>query len=754
MKIVKILLIIVAAVILLVISAVGIFVATFDANQYKQELSGIVKQKTGRDLEFKGDIGLTLYPSLGMKLGSMNFSNAAGFGNEPMLAVNNASVSVDVLSLLSFEPKIAQLILDGLNVNLQKNKQGVTNWDDLIPQAQPAKPAVASPDKSSDVDVKPADGIDLQAAFDGLSVTNVNLVWSDAVAGAKYQIRIASLLTGKIAPKQSFPLRLNMSVESVNEVSADIALKTDVMFDRNKISMNGLQLDSTARGALIPVKQLLLMVKGDVSFSQLTQQLSISAFNSSIQTTGGVLDSSKTTIAGEIGFDLKQQQLTIAVLDIQSELKGAAVPNKAMKAAVSASKLDVQLNKRSVVLDDLVLALNENRFKGYLKVLDYQQPNVEFNLKADKFDVDSLLGAKSEATVEQPQPTEQAVAKDVQITLPMELLRSLKLNGKLAVTTLIAQGLTVNNIVVSMNANKGLVNLEPLKMDLYEGTFDGAININAQGDKPAYTVRNKLSSFRIGRFLKDFMGNDPVSGSTDLKLNLTTRGDWLSQLKTNLNGDLSILIKDGSLKGFNLRQKIEVARAKLKNEKEPELIERKTDFSSLSISGLIKDGVFSTDDLNLQAPLIRVGGKGSVDIARETVNYLVNAKVVTTIKGQDGGTADELSGIPVPVAITGPWISPKIDIQYDEMLKARLNAEKDKVRESIAKQQAELGAKLAAEKAKLKESEEKALAAKKLQLEKKKDLLEAEQKAKLDAKTAAEKEKARKKLEDKLKNLF
>ena len=84
---------------------IGVFIATFDANAYKQELSGLVKQQTGRDLAFTGDIGLTLYPSLGMKLGAMSLSNAPGFGDQPMVTVQHASISVDVLSILSLAPE-------------------------------------------------------------------------------------------------------------------------------------------------------------------------------------------------------------------------------------------------------------------------------------------------------------------------------------------------------------------------------------------------------------------------------------------------------------------------------------------------------------------------------------------------------------------------------------------------------------------------------------------------------------------------
>ncbi|MCK5664409.1 MAG: AsmA family protein [Thiotrichaceae bacterium] len=760
MNIIKILLIGFVALVLLIVAAVGIFAVTFDANEYKQNLSELVKQKTKRDLRFKGDIELTLYPVLGMKLGSMTFSNAPGFGDKPMLAVNHASVSVDVLSILSFNPQVAELIMDGLRVNLQTNKQGRTNWDDLVTESQQQTVSTDN-DNDTTVRIKADVESDLAVAFGGVVMTNADLLWSDAKTNVEYQINIASLLTGKIEQKQAFPLQLSMTLNSLNELSANIELKSDVLLDKQKVTLTSLVIESSATGPLLPFDNVLLKLTSDLKFSTLTNQLGLSGFSTSITTSGGALQDSQTRLAGEIGFDLNKQHLTIGVLDVQSELAGSTIPNGKIKTAISASQLEMQLNKRSIKLNDLVLALNENKFEGFVNVLDYDRPNINFKLKSDRLDLDKLLGETVEPEpVPQAEAGEQAetvptsAAEDVQIQLPMELLRDLKLKGDVEIGTLVTQGLTVNNVILKTGADKGLINLDPITMNLYDGNYAGSVNINVQGKQPVYSVKKKLTSFQVGKFLQDYMDEDPISGNANFKMDLITRGEWLSELKSNLNGNIFMLVKDGALKGFNLRHKMESAKAKLRRENVPALEQRQTDFSAMSLSGVIKDGVFSSEDLDMQAPLLRVSGKGSADLVQETVDYLVNAKLVTTSKGQQGGSADELSGVSIPVAITGSWLSPKIDVQLDEMLKAELAAKKEQIRQSLVKQKAALKQKLNAEKAKLKASQEKELAAQKLQLEKKSQLEQARQKEKLEEKKQAEIERAKKKLEEQLKKLF
>ena len=136
-KIIRYLIIGVVAAIAFLVAVVAIFVAVFDPNAYKQELTELVREQTGRELQFHGDVDLTVFPALGMKLGAMSFSNAEGFGALPMIKVKEASISVDLASLVAFAPEIDKLVLRDLEINLSKNKAGVTNWDDLVAQPAP-----------------------------------------------------------------------------------------------------------------------------------------------------------------------------------------------------------------------------------------------------------------------------------------------------------------------------------------------------------------------------------------------------------------------------------------------------------------------------------------------------------------------------------------------------------------------------------------------------------------------------------------
>ena len=617
-KIIRYLVIGLGAAIAFLIAVVAIFVAVFDANAYKQDLTELVREATGRELQFHGDVDLTIFPALGMKLGAMSFSNAAGFGELPMIKVKEASISVDVASLISFAPEIDKLVLRDLEINLIKNKAGVNNWDDLVSKPAPGTDAGTATESTSAAAAE--SGFEIKGAFGGLDLQNIKLLWLDEQAGTEFRVIDLDVSTGRIVPNEAFPMTLHLDASASGEL--------DIIFD----------------------------------------------------------------LKANVEYLIEQQQLT---------------------------------------LDSMALALNEFQVGGRVQVSNFAKPALRFDLATENIDVDALLGTPPASDAEAaPAATEPATtaagsaSEDVQIELPMEVLRDLDIDGNFKIGQMKIQNLLMNDVDIKMTAKNGLVALKPVTLNTYGGTVEAAVVIDVKSDKPKYDVSKTIQGVQVGDLLKDYSGKAPISGLLNAKVDLTTNGEWLSKLKLNSNGTMQLEFLDGALNGFNLRQSIDAAKAKFSGKDAPPQETLKTDFSSLTISGVIRKGVFSSDDLDLQAPLLRVGGEGIANLNSEIVDYLVNAKLVGTIEGQQGGTADQLAGLEIPVRIKGPFSDPEIDVQLDEMLKAKVDAEKEKLKAEISKQKAELKAQLEAEKKALTES-------KKRELEKKMEVEKAKAKDKL-----------------------
>ena len=131
MKFIKISLVIVAIFLLVIAVALGIFVATFDANDYRPQISEQVKQHTGRAFNID-DIKPSIFPWVGIELQQIELANADGFDKQNMLTIQRLDVKVELLPLIRQQIHIDTLRIHGLNVSLEKNSQGKTNWDDIV----------------------------------------------------------------------------------------------------------------------------------------------------------------------------------------------------------------------------------------------------------------------------------------------------------------------------------------------------------------------------------------------------------------------------------------------------------------------------------------------------------------------------------------------------------------------------------------------------------------------------------------------
>jgi len=94
--------------------------------------------------------------------------------------------------------------------------------------------------------------------------------------------------------------------------------------------------------------------------------------------------------------------------------------------------------------------------------------------------------------------------------------------------------------------------------------------------------------------------------------------------------------------------------------------------------------VARNDDLDVKAPLVRLGGAGDIDIGNSQLNYIARATVVATSKGQGGADLDHLAGLTVPVKLTGPFDAPKYEIDYRSLATDAVKAKaKEKLQDKL-----------------------------------------------------------------------
>ncbi len=198
MRLKTILLGLVGLVVVIVVGLV-IAVATVDPNDYRSDIQDVVKDATGRQLTLGGDLelGISLRPTIVAR--DVELSNAE-WGTQPqMVKAKELDVQVALLPLLSGDIHIVSLTVDGAEILLETNSDGVGNWQF---GAQDAGDEVAT-DKM------------LLPRIDGMAITDASITYLDGVTGEKRKVDIESVELSTDSP--SGPLNIDLKATSDDE---------------------------------------------------------------------------------------------------------------------------------------------------------------------------------------------------------------------------------------------------------------------------------------------------------------------------------------------------------------------------------------------------------------------------------------------------------------------------------------------------------------------------------------------------------
>ena len=116
----------------------------------------------------------------------------------------------------------------------------------------------------------------------------------------------------------------------------------------------------------------------------------------------------------------------------------------------------------------------------------------------------------------------------------------------------------------------------------------------------------------------------------------------------------------------------------------------RTEFTSVTASGFVTDGVFTNNDFLAELPFLQLNGKGLVDLNTSEVDYSLEVRVLDRPEFMAGATAEELADFTetvVPLKITGPLSSPSVRPDIEGIFRGR-------VEEAIEEQKEELKNKL------------------------------------------------------------
>lgn len=650
---------------LAVIAAVALYLF-FDPNDFRDEISAEVKEATGRDLMIEGDISLSVFPWIAVKIGRTELGNAPGFDDAPFLRFEEASLSVRLAPLLFRQAvTIGTASLDSFSLNLQVAANGRNNWDDLA-EAGGAAPADET------------EGVGGPRALDiaEIRLTNASVSFQDAQSGAANTISGLTFSTSRLAAGEPADIdaEFDFSMKPAG-VSGHLEFDTTMTLteDSGKISLRDFSVDGYLDGVAAETTEYRFRAPAidvDIAGDLVTMgrmELSLLGLDMSAD----VEPYSYSTLQPKMSLKVEPFSVKELMRTVGAEAPPTADPKALTRASFSAS---AEVGSTAIVLQSMTLQLDDTRLTGRLRVPIAERGGYQFDLHADSINVDRYMAPAD--------GTSEATASQDDMEIPVDLIRTLKANGTIKLDRVYLSGMTFENMVLGVNSANGQLRLHPVSAELFDGTYNGDVRINAASDVPSISVNENITGVQLEPLAKAMFEQENITGSIDGSFRLGGSGRNLAAIRRDLDGTMAFSLADGTWEGTDIWHQLRSAYALFKGRPAPTPREPpRTEFSSVRATGTVNDGVFSNNDLLAELPFLRITGNGIVDLAEATVDYSLQARVLEQPEFADPASEAELSDFSaavIPLSITGPLASPAIRPDIEAMLRAELERAVDK----------------------------------------------------------------------------
>jgi AsmA protein len=675
MKTLKYLLYGLAGLVVLVAVGITIFVMTFDPNRYKGEIEQAVKERTGRTLKLQGDLKVAIFPSLGADVSKVSLTERAS--DQEFLSLDSAHASVAVIPLLRGEVIVDKVKVSGLKARIVKDKNGKFNFDDLL-QAKDGKPA----EEKKGPDPAKNDG-KVKFNLAGVSIDRSAVSYADLATGKEIEIQDLKLSTGRVAEKADGKLELAASVKGKNPaLDVKLTLGADYQVDIPAKVYKLSKVDGAAKGT---VDKDSLEAKISAPRVEITaDKASGEAVTAELKLKGPQRSTEASLkIAGVQG---SAKALTIPSLTAELAMSGSDMP-RAFKVPLSGS-VQADLEKETASAN-FTSKFDESNIQAKLGLAKFSPPAYTFDINVDKLNLDQYFPPKPKAASgsapagKDGGKSEPAKQEDTPVDL--SALKDLNANGKLQFGALQAKGLKLANLKAEIKAAGGRLDVSPHSANLYEGSLSGALTLQANGNR--ISLKETMTNVSVGPLLRDAAQQDRLEGRGNVALDVSGAGPTVNSIKKSLDGTAKVTLRDGAIKGIDIGALLnKVKSLGGKSEEGSASSKDETKFTELNATFTIKNGVAHNQDLDVKAPLIRIAGAGDIDIGNSTINYVVKAAVVASTKGQGGAGLEQLSGLTVPVKLSGPLDAMKYQVDYGavagDLAKSKVG---EKAKEAIEK---------------------------------------------------------------------
>ena len=656
--------------ILLVLLAVAAFIYTFDANQYKEEVAGVVGTIIGRPVNIKGDVDISVYPWIGIKLNELSIQNNPGFSGQNFATIGRFDVRVKILPLLQKKLDIDKLVMHRLVVDFETNALGKNNWSDLS----------GASDSNS---VESKFGL-AGLVIGGIELEDSSFSWLDVSTDKRFNISKMSLVTEAVIKGQPLPVTIKAYAESNQpEWQALVSIKSNLEFNDDSPTFNANKLKVSVK-ALLPGEENKKISFAMVSDSHINWQENTAKLTKTRFSIFGLILSGAFDVENIFSVPIIQGPLKVKSFEAADLAKRLDVDIPVMANSHSLKNISMKALFRtdfdSIFLDDIHANVDKSNIEGFVHITDINNAVIRYDLGVDKIALHEYRTVDDESA-------------NNEVMIPLDLIRSTDLEGVLDVETVVLDDIELTEFHITSNIKDDIVNANPVTLWLGESEVKLAMELNARSmplGKFTVEVKNMEAKTTLNPILKTIMGEGALvlDGIVNVDASINTKGSSIARQQKTAKGTIKIDMAKTMIQGIDLdhsSRSVVVDYANKNNFRTRESYapkyepDRNTEFNSLHATFQVSHGKLINRDLLLVSEKANVTGSGSIDFINKRLDYIpvvdINVKSRVDIR-------DKLRDHPMEYRTQGKFenLTTTFNLEKYELLLGRLLVQESKAR--------------------------------------------------------------------------
>jgi len=591
-------------------ATVMVLPVVINVQKFVPEIETQLSNVTGRPVTIGSDLGLSFFPWLSISFSDLKVANPEGYLSDNLIKIKSFEARLKLLPLFRKEVQVNRFIIGGLEVNLEKNSDGMGNWQSSG-NNNPGQPSAAPTSSLAGWSLPKGLAVKLFAVTDG------TLTWLDRTN--HHQKRFDDLML----------------------LFHDFTLENPVAVEF-KASVDGKQLEG--EGTVGPFGP-------QPGLGVLPVDLAINIGNSfSVQLKG-----TGTNLLENPGYDLEVHAPPFSAREL-CDAFGVDFPlNTTDPSTFRSVSVDVRakgdttrmsIEKGQMKVDDSLLDIS-------LSVKNFVHPELDFALAVDQLDLDRYLA-----------PAGQDVADFV----PWQ---KTNLTGELQVGEVTVGGKTFNDLDLHLRGADEIFAVDLATFTIYQGRGQATMALNFQDKIPETNIDLKLADVQAGPLLHDLLNLDFLSGAVEGDTHLLFSGSHAEEIKKSLNGTGNLRIRDGAFEGIDMVQpKRNILAMSFDSDTSDQQV--RTAFSEVKSNFSIRNGVVEIHDTRLTAPGAGIHLSGTADLVGEKLKVAIEPDIAVQKITMRPNEKDAVKNS-IPFAISGTFIKPKIDIDAKYLSLEELN---------------------------------------------------------------------------------